>query len=457
MVHGLSGISWRYWVNLITVAAIVRIGVVFLFLDSMPLVGDAISYSDEGKKLLANFPGETAYFWPPGLPYVLALIYGVFGDGIVVSRVSAIILSVLNTVMVGLLSGKVLKDPRAVRLSGWIAAFYPPDVMMAGQTYSQHLATLCLLLTAFWLLIGYERKRWWYFALAGLALGWGSLTRPSMQSIGLVLLILLILVLWRSPSVASTDRFRWILPGSFAFVLGTVGCVLPVMYYNASHGAGWTVSTNNERNLFLGNNPYTPHYKTSQFGQRGLDQVELEVSAYLREIYDRDDARQAMMREALRYITEHPFITLWRTINRIRAFWGFDYIMSREIQVYYGMGLKALGLLLTIEGGGYCVVMLLILTGLVCAWHEVRLHGSIVMILMVIGYQLPYAVAFSGGTYHFPVMGLLVPFAGVTLARALNGGIRNWTCPGGKGWMWLSFGLFILIQVEHAYYLISLR
>ena len=457
IIHRLSGSSWFYWVTLIAVATIVRVGVVFFPLDSMPLVGDALSYSEEGKKLLAKFPGETAYFWPPGLPYVLAFIYWVFGDGIVVARVSTIILSVLNTVMIALLSGRVLKDPRAARLSGWIAAFYPPDVMMAGQTYTQHLAAFCLLVMAFWLLMGYERKRWWYFGLAGLALGWGSLTRPSLQSLALVLLILLMLVLWRSPSVTSTGRIRWILSGSLAFVLGAVGCMVPVMHYNASHGAGWTISTNNERNLFLGNNPYTPYYKTSQLGQRGLDQVEAEVSAYLRKFYDREDARQAMMGEAIRYITEHPFITLWRTMNRIRAFWGFDYIMSREIQEHYGMGLNGLGLLLTVEAGGYCLVMLMILAGLFCAWQEVRLYGSIVLILLVIGYQLPYAVAFSGGTYHFPVMGLLMPFAGATLTRVFNGGIRNWTCPGGKGWMWLSFGLFTLIQAEYAYYLISMK
>jgi len=440
--------SWRYWVSLIAAAVSLRALVNLVFLGSMPLVSDAASYAESAQDILAHFPGSRAYYWPPGMPYVLAAAYALFGTGMVVARLTTMLVDVLTVVAVTALAFTVLPDSRAARLTGWIAACYPPAIMMSGQPYAQQLAMLCLVVIASGLLLGFRRHRWGFFALAGAALGWGSLARPSMMSVGGVLGVLWVLLLGRSLRLGATERIRILSTGAVAFLLAAIVCVLPAMRHNASHGEGWTISINNEKNFFLGNNPYTPHYKTFHIGQRDLDALEPAARAYQQRFRERPDGRRAMMQEALRYIAAHPLITLWRTLNRIRAYWGFDYVMSRQIQRSFDLDLWGLCLLLSVEAGGYVVLMILALVGLLRAWRAGAMSGGGLVVLLILAYYAPYTLAYSGGTFRFPVMGLLMPFAGAGLWYALS----HWRELARDRGVWVVLTLFGLIQVEYAYH-----
>ena len=443
-----------YWVGLIVVATVARVAIAFLFLDSMPLVADALSYSEQARKLLSSFPGPTAYFWPPGTPYLLAAVYAIFNDSLVVSKAVAIVISVMNVVLIAAFGMQVLKSVRAARLAGWIACFYPPDLLMAGQTLSYPLTMLCLLLMACCLVAGFRTAKLRYFVFAGLALGFGSLTRPSTLAVTVVVPIAY--VLFRRLDSSISRQGRWQLPAALVtFVVAAAVCVLPVMSHNFKHGAGWTLSTNNEWNFFLGNNRYTPLYKTGHFGQRSLQQLEPEVGAYFRGFLNRPDARSAMMKEAVQYIREHPFITMWRTLNRTRAFWGFDHTMARQIQYFYGFGNLRLVPLLVAEAGGYCLVMLSILAALICARDQLQAATTAFVLLLVLGYQWPHSLAFASSVYHVPVMGLLLPFAAASVEKwRTSKSTSLW--PRGNATLWLAFALFSLVQIEYGYYLLSL-
>ena len=78
--------------------------------------------------------------------------------------------------------------------AGWIAALYPPALLIGGQTYTQELAALCLLVVGDSVLALAREPRASRGVPAGIALGAGIITRPSMMS---VLAILgLAAVLW---------------------------------------------------------------------------------------------------------------------------------------------------------------------------------------------------------------------------------------------------------------------
>ena len=47
--------------------------------------------------------------------------------------------------MTALLAHQVLRRRSAARLSGWVAAFYPPGVLICGWSYAEQFALLCLL------------------------------------------------------------------------------------------------------------------------------------------------------------------------------------------------------------------------------------------------------------------------------------------------------------------------
>jgi 4-amino-4-deoxy-L-arabinose transferase-like glycosyltransferase len=232
---------------------------------------------------------------------------------------------------------------------------------------------------------------------------------------------------------------------------------MPVIVHNVRCGAGWTVSTNNERNFFVGNNPYTHHYKTSHLAQRDFSLFDSATRAYLVRFNHAPNPREAMMREAMGYITSHPFITAWRTLSRIRAFWGFDYIMSRGIQNEYGFGSAALGGMLLLEAGGYLLVIILSIVGFFQRRDRMLPRATGFLLLMTLAYQIPYMISFSAGTYHYPVVWLLMPLAGVGLAWLIPMSAERWRDLRSKYWFWISMGIVVLLEVEYAYYAIVMR
>ena len=88
--------------------------------------------------------------------------------------------------------------------------------------------------------------------------------------------------------------------------------------------------------------------------------------------------------------------------------------------------------------------------GSIIALRTGRLREGLILIGMALAYQAPYALAFSSGTYHFPVMGLLFPLA------ALNGTRRWRDAPpfgqGERGVFWTVAALLVLVQIEYGYH-----
>lgn len=439
----------------LAVAAAARIAVAFGLLGSLPLQSDARSYAEEGARLAAAFPGAVPFFWPPGLPLVLAGAYKLLGDELWVSRAVAVALGVANVALAMVVANRVSGSEAVVRATGWIAALYPPALLMAGQTYSQLLATTCLLGTAIAVLRVARDARLTAALAGGLTLGFGALTRPSMLSIGPPLALVALLAAMRAWRRRMRTQARRL---ALAAVLGTIGvaaCVIPVAAFHASLGAGWSLSTNNEANFFLGNNPYTPLYKTSHLAQRPLSALEPDARAYLERFYRAPDPRSAMFAESLRYVADHPFATTWRTLSRIRAFWGFDYLMSRAIHVQLGWNAPAILLSHLFEAGGYALVMLAVLAGLSEVLRGRPRAPRLLLLLLVAAYQAPYAIAFSSGTYHYAVMGLLFPFAGVAVAAA-RAGAPPWRDVRTRRWLARAVVVFALVQVEYAYHTLRL-
>jgi hypothetical protein len=266
-----------------------------------------------------------------------------------------------------------------------------------------------------------------------------------------------------------------LLLGAGALVAATAWALLvgPVVAHNAAAGAGWTVSTNNERNFFLGNNPYTPDYKTSHLGQRSLDELSPDARSYLEGFYDRPDARVAMRHAALQYVLTHPARTALRTLNRATSFWGFDYIASREIQKAFDWGQRKTLPLLALEAGSYLAVLALAVVVLVVGRGRsgdthageppAPVRGALTapgqalaydrtwcvwLVALALAYELPYAIAFSGGTYHFPVLPLLIPFAAVAVASPK----ATWRRLRASGPAWIALALLGAIELQYAYY-----
>ena len=131
-------LGWRWGVAAVGVRALVALAL----LGAMPMVSDALDYFDVGAKFAAG-DASGAFYWPPGEGLTLAAAFAAFGTSLVVARLATIATSTA-TVVLGALLARELGGERAGRAAGWIGAFYVPSVLLCGQTYAQHLASLCL-------------------------------------------------------------------------------------------------------------------------------------------------------------------------------------------------------------------------------------------------------------------------------------------------------------------------
>lgn len=451
MVRGVAGI--------LVVAVVIRFVLAFVVARHMPLVHDALSYDELAREMLVRSPSDDAYYWPPGTSFTLAGGYLVFGASVAVARAITGAAGVASVVLAWLLARQAISSERAQRLTALVAAIYPPAVMLTPQCYSQHFAALALLALAYFGGRALKEGRIGLYCLAGLALGVGCIIRASMLALVPIVAVLFLAKAWRSRRVTSPATRRRLLAGMVLAPALAIAVILPVEAHNATRGVGWQISTNTERNLFLGNNPYTHDYKTSHLGQRSLAELEPATRAYLEGFYRLPDAREQMQTEAFRFMRQHPFVTLKRTFNRTTSFWGFDYLSTRILGDHFGLGKKGQALVLLVEATGYVATVLLVLVALFCRSAAETVDGEWRrwLLLLVFGYQLPYCFAFSSGTYHFPVMGLLFPLAGAGGAalaarsgrslRALARELRSVSVPA---------AIFMAIQVQYAYYAILL-
>jgi len=475
----------HYWLALGLAALAVRIVVACLLFCGMPDASDPRAYADQARQMVEGTSPPQPFYYPPGRSYALVPFFRVFGTSNAVVQANSIFIDVACVLAAAVLAHQVLRRRSAARLSGWVAAFYPPAIMLSGFSYTMNVVMLTMLCSTCLALLagrcwprpdlrltgsggaGEELFLRWRFRLvwlslgawflSGVFLGFAVLTRPSTASVVFVPAAWFSLLLVRLIKPKLLGEATRISPSATiaagaAFLIGLAGCVAPVLKRQHDLGAGWSIATATEA-VFYGNNPYTPHYKTWHLV--ALKAGSPEYKAYLTTLTSQADPRDAMLHEAKRYILARPDIFLLRTVNRIRAFWGFDYLASANVQQAHWGGRAALGLCLAAEAGGYCLTMLLVLAGLFL-WQRAMTGGHAALLVgLTMAYQLPYAFIVACGSYRFPVMGFLFPFAGFVLDEIFRGGSDFWRSLRAMRWFWVFVAIFVAIQLEYTYFLFS--
>lgn len=439
-------------VLVVGVAALVRLGWILAVSPHGPMQSDAGDYFQEAERLAAGTRGAAPFYWPPGTPYFLGVLFSLFGPSELVARLGLACVAALQSGIVAMLARDLCNSRLAGRVAGLIWALYPPAVLFSTQSGSQHLSGLCLASAALYAVRCARSGRLTDMLLCGASLGFGCLNRPAAVSVVAAVPVLALWFGWKSRSAPTSARpsgRRAAWPLGAILACGLV--LLPTLAHNIQGGGGPTLSTNNERNFFIGNNPYTPLYKTSHLAQRPLEELSPEIQTYLRRHYEAPEPNQAMRRTALLHIRQEPGLFLLRTANRVRSFWGFDYLASRTLQSTHRLSGPLFLLVLAAEAGGYIVVMLLGLAGAL-RWRRLQPALRVWLVGLTGAYAMPYFFAFSAGTYHAPVMGLVIPFAAVALTDHGQLGLP-WGVLRRRGWLVPALA-FLGVQMEYAYFVL---
>lgn len=445
----------NFWLALIGVAVLLRALVALVILGRMPIYSDALAYSQQADHILHPVAGPDPYYWPPGTSYVLVPFYWAFGVHDWVARVATIGISVGAVVTTPLIALRMLKSVRPALLSGWVLALYPGMWIEASQPFSFDLTLLGVNLTVLFALRAWETRRISDYAITGLSLGLAGLSRPSTLSLGVALAVFAFVAIARRRSEGrSTDVVR-LVTGAAVLVACTAVVLAPAVAHNEADDQGLTLSVNNELNVWIGNNPYTPIYRTDRIGQHPTSYFPVDERAYLNKYgyggHPTRGQRSATLHEAERFVEDHPAITAVRTVNRARAFWGFDYTIPDLLRTNWGKGAKVEAVALVFVVGGYALLALLLIIGLVFARQLFRSGRLAFLVTMVLAFEVPYTLAYAAGRWHYPTLGLLAIPAGVGAAWLLDTPDR-WKKLRSSVPFWIATGVFLLIQAEFAYF-----
>ena len=444
-----------FWILLIGVALLARVVVAMGLLHNMPLFSDASAHSIQATEIVDgvnHFP----YYFPVGTSYVLAAGYWLFGVHLWVAHLVMVLISVASVVTTALLAQRLVKEPRAAILAGWALALYPGMWMMAAQPFSFDIPLLCINLAALFALRGWEKGHLYDYAIVGVALGFAAVTRPSTLSIALALVVAALVVIRRRYKAGTpTGAGKFALGVAVAAVFAAA-TMTPAVIHNENYDQGLTLSVNNELNTWLGNNPYTPSYRTNYLGQHQLKEFGPETADYMRRFiygrYPSQARRQKAQDETERYVKAHPAETAFRSFNRIREFWGYDYTISNLFRVEWAKGAPAEAFGLIFEAGGYFVLALLTFIALIFARGMFRPGAIWLLIGLIVTFQIPYILVYAGGRWHYPVLGLLAIFAGVGVKWLIDTPDR-WKLVRSSTAFWIATAIFALIQIEYSYFL----
>lgn len=177
------------------VALILRLGYIFL-IPQAPPVADAVDYDSIAVNMATGHgfslnPDVPTPKRPPGLPFMLALVYSVFGHSYTAARVLMALLGAF-TCLLAFRTAEKLFGERVATLAGWILALYPIFIAHHALLLTETPFTFLLAgATMFWV-YGASRGNAWDFAISGLFLGLATLTRPVTMVFPGVLLVLLL-------------------------------------------------------------------------------------------------------------------------------------------------------------------------------------------------------------------------------------------------------------------------
>ncbi|QHS50547.1 glycosyltransferase family 39 protein [Edaphobacter sp. 12200R-103] len=409
-------VPWQIFALVIGCSLLIRLFVLRM-IAATPLVSDSQDYRAMALQLAGGV--HFVPYWPPGLPVYL-IPFLAMGLGDVALRASMLLWWTLFCwALVRLGRDLGLKD-RAILLILAIFSITPAHVHFSVEPMTQIPSAALLLLAVSATVRCWKDPDWREAALLGGAAGWLALVRPS----ALPLLIAL-------PALAYFGRRRLREP-VIAVALGGMMILAWVGKVHQLSGQ-WKINNSNGVNLYYGNNPWTPLYRTWYFGSHAKPESEEihrfpEYEKVVKEVFDLPETErgEAFQKRAVDYVLQRPDLFLLRSVNRVRCFWGFDIFTAAHLRQARPSVRRWFPVVLVLDAACYLVVAgfaffwIAAAPGAFCRrWETWLLAGAVLF------YAFPYWMSMSHPTYHFPVIAPLALLGALAYQVVCSSGERN--------------------------------
>jgi tetratricopeptide (TPR) repeat protein len=405
-----------------------------VFFDS-PLL-DAHIYQEWGKQIAAGtWTLKEPFYFAPGYPYFLGLIYKLFSDWPGTVYIVQFALGLLNLVLIHRMAGLVFGRAAALAAAS-LAALYASFPFLEAKLMSGVVA-LTLMLWAMLVLAGAAREsRWWRWLGGGLLMGLTSLVRPEM------LLASPFLALWviqkglppkREGSWA--EKWRPVVSAVALLAAGWALAIAPAAIHNINRGGGSTLissqggitfyQSNNERArglyVFLSREGFSGSPQKQAFEEKSIAEKALG-----REL-SRSEVSSYWFGKGLDFITGNPgrFVTLLG-MKLLRFVGSYEY--STEYIIYVE---REISWLLWIPFVPFALLVGLAVPGIWSSLSASRktgrgraaaLNPTGWLVLWVLAANLAACLAFYiSSRYRLPSAPALMIFGGATIVSLISG------------------------------------
>lgn len=426
-----TAIGWQRWKDAALFAGICAVGLVirliYLFqARGVPffehLLVDSRRYDQWARRIASgDWLGDGVFFQAPFYPYLLGLLYRIFGDDVWTAYLAQALLGALSCGFL-FVAGRFFVSRTAGVAAGLFFALYAPAIFFDGLIQKASLASF--LFAGCLALLGWAGRRpcTWTFSAIGMTLGLLSLTRENAR------ILIVPILIWVLVGLAASRRRRAV--WGLALVAGMAGVLAPVGLRNLIVGGEFVISSSQlGPNFYIGNNPRaTGTYVPLVPGQHTPIQEErnareLAERALGRELSSRGVSHYWLAR-AWEFVRGRPLQWLGLLGTKWALVWNAYEVPDANDYYFYrgyssllrGLGWFAhFGVLCPLAVGGVALTL----------WRRRELW-----ILYALAFIIALSVTafFVLARYRFPIVPLLMIFAGAGLAE----GLPIFRRPGGR-------------------------
>lgn len=382
---------------------------------------DSIAYQQWATRIADGAWWPTGTFYQsPFYAYFLAIVYTLVGVGPWAPRIVQAVLGSVSPVLLFAIATRLFS-----RRVGWIAgvalALYGP-IVLEEITFSKTSLLIVTALAGFALYLRAAPRG----ELRGLAAA-GALFGVSVVGVGQWLLAFLALIAW-TPMMAERLPRECRRRAAVAFAAGGLAIILPLVWWNTSHGGGLVLTSGDAGlNLYTGNNDRASGLPAEPVGLRNTPQFEEADGRRLAEQAVGHPLNPAQVssywsRKALWWIGQHP--TAWLTLlgEKLFTLWNgyeipdnYHYPFTRAYFLPFLWPLITFGLIAPFA-----------LVGAVMPFW--RRRDVTALYIACFAYVVTMLIFYVRGRYRIPAVPFLIVLAAVAIERTLRAlQARRWS------------------------------
>lgn len=359
--------------------------------------------------------GDGIFFMSPLYPYLMGLLYAVFGPSELWIMIFQVVLSVSTVYQLYKFANKIV-DRQAAEITALMAALYAPFIF-----YDSTLLTASLIMFLSSLILNYSHDslssdsigNFWKL---GFTIGLSALARP------LVLIFFPFLIFAHFQSGRTDWKKR-----SLTIILATFILLIPLGIRNLIVGDEFVMtSSSGGMNFYVGNNEdatglyweapflssYDPWNEEEEYRRHASELVEMQLS--------NREASRYWLKNSMNWIINNPSDYALLLIKK--SFYFFNRAeFANNVSYYYG---KKVSPILRFNPMGFWLICPLGLAGLILLWKHKGWKHSKLLWLWLLAYYAGALAIFNASEYRLPVVLVLLIGAAYTIT-SITGRFRR--------------------------------